>query len=58
MVSAVTQHLEDSPRIRPGQHEFMKDKFCLTNLVSLYYRVTHLMGKGKAVDVVYLAGLH
>lgn len=52
MVSAVTQHLEDSPRIRPGQHEFVKDKFCLTSLVSLCYRVTHLMGKGKAVDVV------
>jgi len=27
---------------------------CLTNLMSFYSTVTHLVDKGKAVDVVYL----
>lgn len=31
----------------------MKGRFCLTNLISSYDKVTHLMHKGKAVDVVY-----
>lgn len=38
MVSAVT---------RASQHEFMKRKFCLTNLVSLCYSLTHLMGRER-----------
>ncbi|TRZ09048.1 hypothetical protein HGM15179_018057 [Zosterops borbonicus] len=32
----------------------MKGKSCLTNLISFYDKVTHLMDEGKAVDVVYL----
>ena len=32
----------------------MKDKSCLTNLISLYDQVTHLVDEGKPVDVVYL----
>ena len=40
--------------IRPSQHEFMKGRSCLTNLISFYDWVTRLVDKGKAVDVVYL----
>ncbi|PKU45195.1 rna-directed dna polymerase from mobile element jockey-like [Limosa lapponica baueri] len=32
----------------------MKGRFCLTNLTFLYDKVTCLVDKGKAVDVVYL----
>ncbi|KAK4831989.1 LOW QUALITY PROTEIN: hypothetical protein QYF61_020372 [Mycteria americana] len=40
--------------IRPSQHEFMKGRSCLTNLISLYDKMTHLVDDGKAVDFVYL----
>ena len=32
----------------------MKGRSCLTNLISFYDKVTHLVDEGKAVDVVYL----
>jgi len=32
----------------------MKDRSCLTNLISFYHQVTCLVDEGKAVDVVYL----
>ncbi|PKU42868.1 rna-directed dna polymerase from mobile element jockey-like [Limosa lapponica baueri] len=32
----------------------MKGRSCLTNLISFYDHVTHLLDAGKAVDVVYL----
>ncbi|KAK4818426.1 hypothetical protein QYF61_012960, partial [Mycteria americana] len=33
---------------------FMKGRFCLTNLISFYDQVTHLVDEGKAVDGIYL----
>ncbi|PKU47819.1 reverse hypothetical protein [Limosa lapponica baueri] len=38
----------------PNQHGFMKGRSCLTNLISFYDHVTHLLNAGKAVDVIYL----
>jgi len=32
----------------------MKGRSCLTNLISFYDQVTHLVNEGKAVDVIYL----
>jgi len=32
----------------------MKGRTCLTNLISFYDRVTHLVDEGKAIDLVYL----
>ena len=46
--------MQDNRGIRPSQHEFTKGRSCLTNLISFYDLVTHLMDEGKAVDVVYL----
>ena len=40
--------------IRPSQHGFTNGRSCLTNLISFYDKVTHLMDEGKAVNVVYL----
>ncbi|KAF4805390.1 hypothetical protein TURU_001118 [Turdus rufiventris] len=54
IVSAITQHLEDGQGIRPSQNGFRRGRSCLTNLVSFYNQVTHLVvDAGKAVDVVY-----
>lgn len=44
-------HVQDSQGIRPSQNGFMKSKSFLTNLISFYFRVTHRVGEGKAVDV-------
>ncbi|KAK4826121.1 LOW QUALITY PROTEIN: hypothetical protein QYF61_005273 [Mycteria americana] len=54
ILSAIMQHVQDNQAIRPSQHRFMKGRSCLTNLISFYDKVTHLVDEGKAVDVVYL----
>ncbi|GAB0195155.1 mitochondrial enolase superfamily member 1 [Grus japonensis] len=54
ILSAIAQHVQDNQVIRPSQHGFMKGRSCLTNLISSYDKVTHLVDEGKAVDVVYL----
>ena len=40
--------------IRHSQHGFTRGKSCLTNLISFYDKVTHLVDQGKPVDVVVL----
>ncbi|KAK4816354.1 hypothetical protein QYF61_015668 [Mycteria americana] len=50
-------HLEcphDNQVIEPSQHGCMKGRSCLTNLISFYDKVTHLVDEGKAVEVVCL----
>ncbi|KAK4833083.1 LOW QUALITY PROTEIN: hypothetical protein QYF61_027745 [Mycteria americana] len=54
ILSAITQHIEDNQGIKSSQHGFRKGRSCLTNLISFYDKVTHLVDEGKAVDVVYL----
>jgi len=54
ILSAVTRHVKDNQGIRPIQHGFMKDKSCFTNLISFSDQVAHLVGEGKAVDVICL----
>ncbi|KAK4806941.1 hypothetical protein QYF61_027308 [Mycteria americana] len=54
ILSAIMQHVQDNQVIRPSQHGFRKGRSCLTNLISFYDKVTHLVDEGKAVDVVYL----
>ena len=48
VLRALTWQVQDKKGIRPSQHGFMKGRSCLTNLISFYEKVTHL------VDVVYL----
>ena len=54
ILSVLTGHVKDKQGIRPSQQGFMKSRSCLTNLISCYDQVTHLVGEGKAVDVMYL----
>jgi len=54
ILAALTRHVKDNQGIRPSQHGFMKGRSCLTNLISFYEQVTHLVDEGEAVDVVYL----
>ncbi|KAK4815290.1 hypothetical protein QYF61_026195 [Mycteria americana] len=54
ILSAITWHVGNNQGIKPSQHGFRKGRSCLTNLISFYDKVTRLVDKGKAVDVVYL----
>ncbi|GAB0179643.1 mitochondrial enolase superfamily member 1 [Grus japonensis] len=54
ILTAIMRHVQDNQVIRPSQHGFMKGRSCLTNLISFYDQVTHLVDKGKAVSVAYL----
>lgn len=47
------QHVQDNQGIRPSQQGFKKHRFSLTNLISVYDKVTSLMKKGQIVDVDY-----
>ncbi|KAJ7396001.1 hypothetical protein BTVI_149370 [Pitangus sulphuratus] len=52
--NAIPRHVQTNQGIWPSQHRFMEDRCCLTNLVSFYDLVTHLVDEGKAVGIVYL----
>jgi len=54
ILSESIQYAWDNQEIRPSQHWFTKGRSCLTNPISFYDQLTHLMDEGKAVDVVYL----
>ncbi|GAB0207945.1 hypothetical protein GRJ2_003260200 [Grus japonensis] len=54
IVGALTKHVQDNQGIRPSQHGFMKGRSYLSNPISFYDQVTHLVDEGKAVDVIYL----
>jgi len=53
-LNVITPYNQDSQVIRSSQHVFMKGRSCLTNLISFSDKITHLVGEGKAVDVVSL----
>ena len=54
ILNVLTGHVKDNKGIRPSQQGFMKGVSCLTNLISFYPQVTHLVDDGKTVHVVYL----
>ncbi|KAJ7414436.1 hypothetical protein WISP_84246 [Willisornis vidua] len=49
ILSAITQHPQDGQGIRSSQHGFRRGRSCLTNLISFYDQVIHLVDEGKAV---------
>lgn len=54
ILEVVEKHLNDNAVIGPRLLRFMKGKSCLTNLSSFYNKVTHLIEKGKPVDMIFL----
>ncbi|XP_025894168.1 tomoregulin-1 [Nothoprocta perdicaria] len=54
VLRGITQHVCDNQGIRPSQNKFVKDRSCLTNLLSFCDLVAHLVDEGGAVDVGYL----
>jgi len=49
-LSEITQHRWDNWGIRPCLHGFLKSRSGLTNLISFYDWVTHLVNEGETVD--------
>ncbi|GAB0175910.1 mitochondrial enolase superfamily member 1 [Grus japonensis] len=47
ILSAITWHLQDNQVIRPSQHGFMKDRSCLTNLISFYDKAQRVVNGVK-----------
>uniref|UniRef100_K7EYU7 Reverse transcriptase domain-containing protein n=1 Tax=Pelodiscus sinensis TaxID=13735 RepID=K7EYU7_PELSI len=50
----ICKHLEGNKVIGNSQHGFVKNKSCQTNLIAFFDKITSLVDKGEAVDVIYL----
>ncbi|KAJ7415951.1 hypothetical protein WISP_75089 [Willisornis vidua] len=54
ILGCAEKHLKNNAVIGHSQHDFMRGKFCLPNLIFFYGKVTHLAGQGKPVNVIFL----
>ena len=51
---AIMDQLKVNQEIRASQHGLTNGRSYLTNLISFYDKVTHLVDEGKVIGVVYL----
>ncbi|PKU38201.1 rna-directed dna polymerase from mobile element jockey-like [Limosa lapponica baueri] len=54
LMETMLRHMENKKVIGDSQHGFTKDKSSLINLVAFYNRVTTLVNKRRATDILYL----
>ncbi|PKU44707.1 rna-directed dna polymerase from mobile element jockey- hypothetical protein [Limosa lapponica baueri] len=54
LLGIISKHVEEKKATRSSQHEFIKGKSCLTNLIAFYNDVTGWIDEGRVMDVVYL----
>ena len=54
ILGVIEVHLSVNAVIGRSQHGFMSGRSCLTNLISFYDKITHLVDQGKSADVVFL----
>ena len=53
MLGVIEKYLKDNVVIGHCQHGFMRERSCLTNLISFYDKINHLNDQGKLVDVAW-----
>ena len=53
ILGAIMDQLKVNQGMRLSQHGFTNGTSCLTNLMSFYDKMTHLVDEGKAVNVVH-----
>ncbi|KAJ7425436.1 rna-directed dna polymerase from mobile element jockey-like [Pitangus sulphuratus] len=51
ILSVITWYMQDNQGIKPNQHGFTKGRSCLTNLISFYDKVTHVL-QGSVLGMV------
>ncbi|KAJ7396282.1 hypothetical protein BTVI_146875 [Pitangus sulphuratus] len=54
ILGSIETHMKDNAVNAHSQQGFMEGKSCLSNLISFYDKVTHLVDQGKPVDVIFL----
>lgn len=52
LLEANTRHVKDKKVIESSYYGFMKETFCLTNLIAFHNEMSGLVDEGEAVDVV------
>lgn len=53
ILGVTEKHPKDSTATGHNQHRFTRRKFCLTNLMSFYGKVSHRVDQGNPANVIF-----